>query len=100
MTKELYLTDTEWKSFKIKEIFKIFNTTPYHKKDLVTNHNNGVQYITRKSINNGLEDIVEYKKNTLNPKRTISFGAENTDFSIMINHIFVEIKCTIFPIKK
>ncbi|MBS9782174.1 MAG: restriction endonuclease subunit S [Arcobacter sp.] len=76
----LNLEDVEWKEFKVSNIFDVKNSKPYHKADL-QNGDMGIQYITRTSLNNGLENIVldkdEYVKNT---KNTISLGAENADF--------------------
>lgn len=77
-----HLSDVEWGEFKVggqDGIFKISNSKPYHKANLTVS-SNGVPYITRTSINNGLEDLIvdgNYKKN---PKNTISLGAENADF--------------------
>ncbi len=81
MKSRLSLQNVEWREFKVKDVFDVSNATPYHKNNLKISNNKGIQYITRTSFNNGLEDIVEdelkFKKNN---KNTISLGAENADF--------------------
>lgn len=55
-----HLEDVEWKAFKVggyEGIFNVSNSKPYHKTNLNTAEY-GIPYITRTSINNGLEDIV------------------------------------------
>ncbi|WP_415346026.1 restriction endonuclease subunit S [Clostridium perfringens] len=78
------LSDREWKEFKVEEIFEVFNSKPYHKKNLtsIKSYNEEyIPYITRTNRNNGLEDIVENKKEfKINPKNIIVFGAENATF--------------------
>lgn len=62
-----HLKDVEWKAFKVggeEGVFNVSNSKPYHKSNLNTTQH-GIPYITRTSINNGLEDIVidnNYKK--------------------------------------
>lgn len=76
----LKLDDVEWKKFRIRDVFKVENSKPYHKDNLKSS-NAGIPYITRTSINNGLEDIIEFDRNfVLNKGNAISLGAENTDF--------------------
>lgn len=69
----------KWKEFKVKDIFKVTNSKSYHKTQLITN-NGDIPYITRTSFNNGLECLVQNDNFLLNPKDTISLGAENADF--------------------
>ena len=76
---KLKLTDVEWGEFKVKDIFKVTNSKPYHKNNLKITKK-GIPYITRTSFNNGLEEIVENINVHKNPKNTISLGAENADF--------------------
>lgn len=76
---KLKLTDVEWGEFKIKDIFEITNSKPYHKQNLKITQR-GVPYITRTSFNNGLEEVIEDVGFRKNPKNTITLGAENADF--------------------
>ena len=76
---KLKLTDVEWGEFKVKDIFEVTNSKPYHKNNLKITKK-GIPYITRTSFNNGLEEIVENLNVHKNPKNTISLGAENADF--------------------
>ena len=76
---ELSLESVQWGEFIVGEIFKITNSKPYHKNNLQVGKGK-TPYITRTSFNNGLEDIVENENFSLNPKDTISLGAENADF--------------------
>ena len=76
---KLKLTDVEWGEFKVKDIFEVTNSKPYHKNNLKITKK-GIPYITRTSFNNGLEEIVENINVHKNPKNTISLGAENADF--------------------
>lgn len=76
----LKLDNVEWREFRIRDVFKVENSKPYHKDNLKLS-NAGIPYITRTSINNGLEDIIEFDRNSvLNKGNAISLGAENTDF--------------------
>ena len=73
------LNSVIWKEFKVKDIFKVVNSKPYHKLNL--NMQNGkIPYITRTSFNNGLECFVQDSGFILNPNNTISIGAENVTF--------------------
>ena len=77
-----HLSDVEWREFKVggqDGIFKISNSKPYHKANL-TISSHGIPYVTRTSINNGLEDLISDGNYEKNPKNTISLGAENADF--------------------
>lgn len=81
----LKLDSVEWKEFKICEHFKVINSKPYHKENLQTVEK-GIPYITRTSLNNGLEAIVnEDKSYVVNKGNAISLGAENADFFYHIN---------------
>ncbi|WP_337195737.1 restriction endonuclease subunit S, partial [Campylobacter sp. B0100352/1] len=71
------LDSVEWKEFKISGIFEIVNSKPYHKTSLQKGF---TPYITRTSFNNGLEYCVKSDGLKINPKNTISLGAENADF--------------------
>ena len=73
------LNDVEWKEFKISKIFDVRKSRAYNKLQLQFN-NGDIPYITRTSMNNGLEGIVKNEDFILNPKDTISCGAENADF--------------------
>lgn len=77
-----HLEDVEWGRFKVggkDGIFKVKNSKPYHKANL-TVASNGIPYVTRTSMNNGLEDLIVDENYEKNPKNTISLGAENADF--------------------
>ena len=76
----LSLNDVEWGEFRIRDVFDVKNSKAYHKESLITNYN-GMPYITRTSLNNGLEDTVfSDKLFRTNKENTISLGAENADF--------------------
>lgn len=76
---KLTLEDIEWKEFKVKDIFNVRNSKAYHKKDLKISEK-GIPYITRTSLNNGLEDIMRFEGQSKNDENSISLGAENADF--------------------
>lgn len=76
-----------WSFFKIGGkggLFKICNSIPYHQKDVIYATNNGpktINYITRTKFDNGLKGrVIKEDHFQVNPKGTISFGAENADF--------------------
>ncbi len=55
-----HLNDVEWGEFKVggnKGVFKVSNSKPYHKANL-TISSKGIPYVTRTSMNNGLEDLI------------------------------------------
>lgn len=80
MKNRLFLNDVEWRGFKIGDIFCVDNSKPYH-KDNLKSAKKGIPYITRTSLNNGLEDIIYSDMNfILNKGNAISLGAENADF--------------------
>lgn len=77
-----HLENVEWRAFKVggnEGVFNVSNSKPYHKSNLNTAEY-GIPYITRTSINNGLEDIVIDNNYEKNKKNSISLGAENADF--------------------
>ena len=77
---KLSLDSVEWGEFRIKDVFEVANSKPYHKDKLML-CNNGIEYVTRTSQNNGVEDIVSLESNyILNEANSISLGAENADF--------------------
>lgn len=53
---KLSLNDVRWKDFKIKTLFDVTNSKPYHKESLESQLI-GIPYITRTSLNNGMEEI-------------------------------------------
>lgn len=74
------MDSVEWKEFRVKDIFEVTNSKAYHKDSLLFS-NVGVEYITRTSLNNGVEDIVSLDDtHILNEENSISLGAENADF--------------------
>lgn len=76
----LRLDSIKWETFKIRDVFNVENSKPYHKDNLQSS-NVGIPYIIRTSINNGLEDIIKFDREfTVNKGSAISLGAENTDF--------------------
>lgn len=80
---ETKLNIREWKEFIVGDLFNLINSTAYHKKDITESeeNDNKIAYITRSKFNNGLNMYVK-KEDLLNvnPKNTISFGAENANF--------------------
>ena len=76
----LSLNDVEWREFKVKDVFEVTNSKPYH-KDALRKASRGIPYITRTSLNNGLEEIVHSEESfIINCGNGISLGAENADF--------------------
>lgn len=76
------LKNVKWKEFKIggdDGLFEIANSTAYHKENL-EEVNEGIPYVTRSSLNNGIDCFIFNRDFKLNPPNTISFGAENADF--------------------
>src|SRR5690625_3824111 len=72
----------KWKEFIIEDVFELKNATAYHKSDVTkTDDVNGLLYVTRTSLNNGVEMYVKYDDNfDINPGNQIVFGAENANF--------------------
>ncbi|MBR1419004.1 MAG: restriction endonuclease subunit S, partial [Synergistaceae bacterium] len=75
---DLDLNYSNWKEFKIGDLFEIVNSFPYHTKDIIED-TGGIPYIVRSKFNNGLKYRVRRPENT-NPAGVISFGAENATF--------------------
>lgn len=74
---------SNWKEYIVGDLFDLVNSTAYHKKDVseATNDDEKIAYITRSKYNNGLNMLVKMNnKYNVNPKNTISFGAENANF--------------------
>lgn len=77
---KLKLEDVNWKEFSVQDKFDVKNSKPYHKENLVISEK-GTSYITRTSLNNGLDSIVDIDDTfIINSKNTITLGAENADF--------------------
>lgn len=76
------MTNIEWKEFIIGEIFELKNSYSYHKSDVVeSDKNDSLLYITRTSMNNGVEMYVEKDIHfNINSGNQIVFGAENANF--------------------
>lgn len=74
--------DRKYSFFIVGKIFNIYNSVPYHKKNVtISNNTKGIPYITRTNKNNGIELIVNKDpKFTINQKNSIVFGAENATF--------------------
>lgn len=73
----------EWKEYILENLFDFVNSKAYHSKDVteIQDNNSGINYITRSKFNNGLKcRVVKRDDYVINPKGTISFGAENADF--------------------
>lgn len=76
------MNDISWKEFIIGETFELINSTAYHKSDVIeSGEKNKLPYVTRTSLQNGIEMFVE-RDSTLNINKgnQIVFGAENADF--------------------
>ena len=90
------ISTEKWKEFELGYIiskkdnkkignglFEIVNSKSYHSKNIkeIEESENSLNYITRSKFNNGLKyKIVNKNTYIINPKNTISFGAENADF--------------------
>lgn len=71
---------TEWREFKIGNIFEIASPKVYHTREVKEN-SNGIPYVVRSKFNNGIKYMVEKDERfVVNPKGVISFGAENASF--------------------
>lgn len=79
MMNKVRLDQINWERFKVSDIFTVLNSKPYH-KDSLEMSSFGVPYITRTSLNNGLEGAVKNKDYNVNNGNSISLGAENADF--------------------
>lgn len=80
----LKLSDRKWKEFKITDVFgKSHNAKPYHSDSLIFVEGAGdigMAYVTRTNLNNGLFSIVKKDNYIINPKNSISLGAENATY--------------------
>lgn len=66
---------TEFKDFRLEDLFKIEKIRGFNKNELLTNPNGKYDYITRTSLNNGVESITDEVPNrSLNPPNTFSLG--------------------------
>lgn len=76
----------DWHEFEVGKLFKIFKSKTYNKGDVTSDFSEDdetINYVTRSKFNNGVTDIVKKENDfEVNPKGTISFGAENADFFI------------------
>lgn len=75
------MTEVKWEKFKVSHVFKTSNSIPYHREDLEFTDNQGIPYVTRTSISNGLDGFaIKHSNLSINPKNVISFGAETAIF--------------------
>lgn len=75
-------TNIKWNEFVIGETFILSNSKPYHKSDVVeTEDKDKIPYITRTSLNNGIEMHVKADNSfKINSGNQIVFGAESAKF--------------------
>lgn len=70
----------EWKNYSIKKYFMPYLAKAYHKENLIEDIN-GINYVTRTGINNGIEAKVKYsKKYKIEKANAITIGAEGVVF--------------------
>lgn len=75
------LNEREWRAFSITDILgKSHNSKAYHATALHESAGEGIPYITRTAQNNGLFSVVENNGFSLNPRGSISLGAENAKY--------------------
>ena len=74
------LKNMKWKEFLICDVFDVKNSKAYHKTNLKETVRNGISYVTRSNLNNGVESIVKKQDFKINKANTIAFGAENATF--------------------
>ncbi|PAB52517.1 restriction endonuclease subunit M [Lactobacillus johnsonii] len=68
-------TMTEFKYFKLGDLFKIEKVTGFNKNELRNNANGKYDYVTRTSLNNGVESITDKVPNRIpNEPHTFSLG--------------------------
>lgn len=66
---------TEFKYFKLGDLFKIEKVTGFNKNELRNNANGKYDYVTRTSLNNGVESITDKVPNRIpNEPHTFSLG--------------------------
>lgn len=73
----------KWEKFKIEDVLgNSNNSKAYHSEKLkfIVNDEEGIPYVTRTNLNNGLFSIVKYDDYKINPSNTISLGAENAKY--------------------
>jgi hypothetical protein len=96
----LDLKNKEWKDFLISEEFDIKNSKAYHKTSLSETKQNGISYITRTNLNNGVESVVKNQDFQKNQSNTIVFGAENATFFYQPNEYITGNKMYIIQKRK
>lgn len=72
--------EIKWADFEIGKEFLVKNSKAYHKSDLEETKLQGMSYVSRTNMNNGLESIVKNDNFNSNKGNTIVFGAENATF--------------------
>ncbi len=77
---EVDLKNIQWGEFEIGEEFVVKNSKAYHKTNLKESKKDGISYVSRTNLNNGIESIVKKEGFKINQKNTIVFGAENATF--------------------
>ena len=53
------LKNIAWGEFEIGVEFDVKNSKTYHKSDLKEVKNNGISYVSRTNLNNGIESVVK-----------------------------------------
>ena len=74
------LNNIQWGEFEIGSEFDVNNSKAYHKSDLKEVKKNGISYVSRTNLNNGIESIVKREGVKINKNNTVVFGAENATF--------------------
>lgn len=74
------LNEIEWKEFLIGEEFLVKNSKAYHKSKLKEVNQNGLSYVSRTNLNNGVESLIKDEDFVKNDPNSIVFGAENAAF--------------------
>lgn len=71
---------SNWKNFRIGDLFNIVSPKVYHTKDVIEDID-GIPYVVRSKFNNGIKyNVIKDDNFITNPSGTISFGAENATF--------------------
>lgn len=70
---------SEWKEYKIKDIFECTTGNGFIDKININKNNNGINYVTRTAMNNGVEMKISPKnlENKINNGNCITIGAES-----------------------
>ena len=72
---------TSWQEYKICDVLNNSkNSKPYHFTNLIVDNDCGIPYVTRTSLNNGVNAFIKNANYKTNPKNAISFGAENAQY--------------------